>query len=168
MLVAFKRAVLSSSFALKLSFSYIFDCFGLKYHFDRKILFKLASFPGGYEICHQISSLLYLLLYSTQTRGILAHQFFSPKFWLICKKLALTLYNPWKGGDPKMKFLHLFLSAVRRPPIRPTIKNFSWHCPCPSSDVRPGINPIRCLHFRAKHFKAKRFRAKHFRSNFWY
>ena len=21
-------------------------------------------------------------------------------------------------------------------------KNFSWHCPCPSSDVRPGVNPI--------------------------
>ena len=47
------------------------------------------------------------------------------------------------GGDPKTKFLRLLFSAVRRPPIRPTIKNFTWHCPCLSSDVRPGANPIR-------------------------
>ena len=47
-------------------------------------------------------------------------------------------------------------SAVRRPPSdnalrrptplrptdRPTIKNFSWHCPCPTSDVRPGANTV--------------------------
>ena len=37
----------------------------------------------------------------------------------------------WSGvgadmmGDPKTKFLHLFFSAVRRPTIRLTIKNFS-------------------------------------------
>ena len=46
-------------------------------------------------------------------------------------------------GDPKTKFLPLFFSAVRRPPIRPIIKNFTWHCPYPMSDVRPGANPIQ-------------------------
>ena len=46
-------------------------------------------------------------------------------------------------GDPKTKFLRLFLSTVRRPTICPTIKNFSWHCPCPTSDLRPGANPIK-------------------------
>ena len=30
-----------------------------------------------------------------------------------------------KMGDPKTKFLRLFLSAVRRPPIRPPKKNVS-------------------------------------------
>ena len=35
-----------------------------------------------------------------------------------------------------MKFLRLFLSAVRRPPIRLTIKT------CLSSNVRPGANTV--------------------------
>ena len=46
-------------------------------------------------------------------------------------------------GDPKTKFLRLFQSAVRRPPIRPPIKNFPWLCPRPLSAVRPGANPIK-------------------------
>ena len=54
-----------------------------------------------------------------------------------------------KKGDPEMKFSRLFLSAVRRPPIRPTTKNFSWNCPCPSFDVRPGVNWVltQKIHF---------------------
>ena len=39
-------------------------------------------------------------------------------------------------GDPKTKFFCLLFSTVRRPPIRPTIKNFTWHGPCPTSNVR--------------------------------
>ena len=41
-----------------------------------------------------------------------------------------------------MKFLRLLLSAIHRPPICPTIKNFYWHCPCPTSDVPPGANTV--------------------------
>ena len=57
-------------------------------------------------------------------------------------------------GDPKMKFLRLFLSAVRSPPIRRTIKNYLDIAPVP----RPtwgqysGVNLIPFLHFRAKHW----------------
>ena len=36
-----------------------------------------------------------------------------------------------------------YVSFVRRPPIRPTKKNFSWHGPCPTSDIRPGADPIQ-------------------------
>ena len=46
-------------------------------------------------------------------------------------------------GDPKTKFLRLFFSAVRRPPIRQTTKNFTWHCPCPTSNVWPGAIAIK-------------------------
>ena len=89
-------------------------------------------------------------------------------YWLddqtfrIKKNIFFKIDSPW--GDPIMKFLRLFLSAHLS-----DRKNFSWHCPCPSSDVRPGANtgewgqsyivgpilycganPIQCLHFRAK------------------
>ena len=37
----------------------------------------------------------------------------------------VSLQSKSKRGDPKTKFLRLFLSAARRPPIRPTIKNFT-------------------------------------------
>ena len=53
----------------------------------------------------------------------------------------------WKG-DPKTKFLLLFLSAVCRPPFLPTIKNFPWLCPCPTSDVLPGANPLITVYQR--------------------
>ena len=93
-----------------------------------------------------------------------------------CLKEAILLLqwmtdkNLWRvkfWGDRKMKFLRLFFSAVCRPTIHPTIKNFSWHCPCPTPDVRPptwgksykvggqsykvGSILYRCLHFRTKH-----------------
>ena len=68
-----------------------------------------------------------------------------------------------------MKFLRLFLSAVR-PSVRP-LKTSPDIVPVLSDIRRPtwcqysGVNPIRCLPFRAKHFRAKCFRAKHPRSD---
>ena len=47
---------------------------------------------------------------------------------VIWSSKLVAYVNPQITGDPKMKFLRLFLSAVRRQPIRPTIKNFSWQC----------------------------------------
>ena len=75
----------------------------------------------------------------------------------------LLLLCNW--GDPNNEvFTSLF---VRRPLSAHSSdhKNFSWHCPCRSSDIQPGANtlgsilysganPKQCLHFRAKHFKA--------------
>ena len=71
--------------------------------------------------------------------------------WLLLKKskiinhdcILLIMIRYKKTGNSKTKFLRLFLSAVHRLPIGPTIKNFSRHCPCPMSDLRPGANPIK-------------------------
>ena len=49
------------------------------------------------------------------------------------KKLAKKLK---RVGNPKMKFLLLFLSAVRRPPFRPTKKDSPDFAP-PSDLCRP-------------------------------
>ena len=47
-------------------------------------------------------------------------------------------------GDPKTKFLLLFLSAVHHPPFHPTKKNSPDFAPLhPTSAVRPGANPIQ-------------------------
>ena len=59
------------------------------------------------------------------------------------QKLKNHSIRRFREGNPKMKFLRLFLSAVRRPPIRLPKKNFSWLCPCPPSTLRPGANPIK-------------------------
>ena len=112
--------------------------------FSITIYIKASMFRGCYQIIH----------YRTQPEDN------NSTWWNILQKTLC---------DPKMKFLRLLLFAVRRPPIRPTIKKFSWHCSCPTSNVRrptwcqySGVNLIRRLHFRAKHFRAKRFRAKQY------
>ena len=48
-------------------------------------------------------------------------------------------------GNPKMKFLRLFLSAVRRPPILPTIKTSLDIAPVrrPTWGQYSGVNPIQ-------------------------
>ena len=36
-----------------------------------------------------------------------------------------------------------------RPTDRPTINNFSWHCPCLTSDIRPGANTKDSIQFNS-------------------
>ena len=98
---------------------------------------------------------------------------FSGHFYRIKPRTGLNLlsaeFTGSEEGDPKIKFLRLFLSAVK-PSTHPS-DHKKFLLILSLSDVRrptwgqySGVNPIRCLHFRAKRFRAKHFRAKHFRA----
>ena len=140
---------LFTSRSLYITHTSCYYCLGLTLCYMQQIVTQI------YLLCHFI----WLILFSS-TFAIL--HFLGADTVTEIIYVDSNSHNLW--ATLKWSFTSLFDC---RPPIRPTIKNLSWHCDIrrPTWVQYSGVNPIRYLNFRAKHFKAKRFRIKHFWAN---